>query len=145
MSKLSYKQSYAQVWKFTTSKKAVGMSDTAIYKTLAARSTGTMRKQDFFRAMKPIREAQKNLRILDNSNMHPVTRVRIEKEFRTAARDQTSRGQASYVKSLSKKRRATYKKRGRKATVGDISGRLFKYHPHPTWEEFIEFTPSDPT
>lgn len=114
-------------------------SNTSIYKHYEGTTNG-MRKTDFLKAAKPLREAAAFDARSKNSDMHQSTREKLHTAAYRAARTQTDRGHREYRKGLSKAQKAKYDDVGVHATVKDIESRVYKNHPEKG--VYIEFYPS---
>ena len=113
-------------------------SNTAIYKHYEGTSNG-MRKTDFLKAAKPLREVAAFDARNKNSDMHKSTREKLHKAAYRAARTQTDRGRREYRKGLSGVQKEKFDKVGVLATVKDIESRTYKNHPEKG--VYVEFYP----
>lgn len=136
---VTYRQKSASLWRFMNAKKTESMSNTAVYNAMKGHKH-RLGKSDFFKAIKPMREAQKFIFELENYTDMPEQNItRIGKDAYEAARHATARGKRDFISRLPADEQEDFKLRGLFSTVEDIRSRVFLYHPDPTPESFLEW------
>lgn len=113
-------------------------SNTAIYKHYEGTTNG-MRKTDFLKAAKPLRESVEFIARNKNSDMKPHKQIKLGKLAHRYARTETDRGRKEYRKSLSKPQKAKYDEVGVHGTVKDLEAQVYKNHPEKG--VYVEFYP----